>query len=397
MKLARWSGFLLLPIAFLLERFAWFGARSVLWEHIAGEGAAEADAASAISRALPWLVMLSPLAGAAAGYALGARRTLIIGMLTLCVGYLLLVQGWLPWPGAVVVALGVGLARPALLAVAGAVSPDPVESPRSTLFVLLYAMTLLAGLGAPAIATSVRPNQTAWLLGGAALFVLVAAALAGVHLAVVRAKGVHEPEPDPGARPGRGAVVILCALAMAITVQRLATGLLLQSRLATQLPATLHPVMVILALAIVGIVWTGLSLGRARVSAPVPVALGFLLFFVAPLPIVVAVANLGGDFQAVQGIAMLAGMAALAAGEALAMPFLLSRISAGASPRTSVASVSAWLVVTSATSALLGFAPESRLGLGIALVFAAVASFLVAIAFLVHRARFRSLFRMTTA
>lgn len=43
MTAARWTGYLLLPIAFLMERLAWFAVRTVLWEHVAGASAAEAE------------------------------------------------------------------------------------------------------------------------------------------------------------------------------------------------------------------------------------------------------------------------------------------------------------------------------------------------------------------
>ena len=184
MRATRWTGYLLLPIAFLLERFAWFAVRSILWEHLAGPGAELAEAASTAVRVTGWLVLLSPIAGAAVGYAIGARRTLMIGMLALCAGYLLLVEGSTAWPGAIAVALGIGLVRPAFLAVAGAVSPDPAETPRTTFFLMLYAMNTLAALAGPPFAASFGAQKLVWAGAGAAIFAALASIAIAIHLAV---------------------------------------------------------------------------------------------------------------------------------------------------------------------------------------------------------------------
>lgn len=390
MKATRWTGYLFLPIAFLFERSAWFSLRSVLWEHVAGEGAAEADAASAVVRTVSWLVVLSPIAGAAVGYALGARRTLLIGLLSVAAGYLLLVEGTTVWPGAIVVALALGLVRPSFLAVAGAVSPDPAETPRTTLFLLLYAMTTLAALGGPAFAANVRAQELYWIAGGAALFALVAAAAAGIHLLVARVQGAPETEPPARARPLAGAAVLLAQLFLAVTVLRIGAALLLQSNLA--FPPTVHPIAVIAVLFLLGLVWVGLAAGGARVPAVVIAAVGLIVLSLAPLPIGLAVADIGWRYRDLQGFAHLGASIVLGAGEAIVMAFLLSRISAGAGPRLSVAFVAAWLLATSVTSAILSLTPDSVVVQGVALVMASIACLVAGIVLLVRRKRLRALF-----
>lgn len=392
MRATRWTGYLLLPIAFLLERSAWFAVRSVLWEHLAGDGASEADVASQLVRSVSWLVVLSPLAGAAVGYALGARRTLLIGLLSLCAGYLLLLEGSAAWPAAIVVALGLGLARPAFLAVAGAVSPDPAETPRSTLFLLLYAMTTVAALGGPGIATNVRPQDLVWVIGGAALLAAIAAAVTGIHLAVARAQGALELEALDSARPIAGAAVLLAWLFLAVAVLRLGAALLLQSRMASQFPTYVHPLMVIAVILMVGLVWIGLSAGGARVPAVNVAAIGLIALSLAPFPIGLALADLGWNQRDIQGFAHLGGTLVLAGGEALVMAFLLSRICASAPARFSVAFAAAWLLATSLTSAVLGLVPESIVVQGIGLVLASMTCLVAGIVLLVRRKRLRTLF-----
>lgn len=392
MRATRWTGYLLLPIAFLLERSAWFAVRSILWEHIAGPGAEFADRASAVVRTTSWLVVLSPIAGAAVGYALGARRTLLIGMLSLCAGYLLLVEGSLAWPAAVIVALGLGLVRPAFLAVAGLVSPDPAETPRTTFFLFLYVMTTLAALLGPSFAGAFPAQDLFWVIVGAVALTVIATVAISIHAGVASIQRAQLPQPPRRAHPFAGAAVLLAMLFLAITVLRLGTALQAQSSVASQVQPYVHPVTVIVVIFLLGLVWIGISIGNTRIRASSPATVGLIVLAFAPVLIGLSLADPGWRYRDVLQLVFLVGGVALAAGEALVMPFLLSRISAGAPPKWSVAVAAAWLLATSLTSGLLAFTPDSMVVQVIALAFASLACLIAGIVLLVKRKRLRALF-----
>ena len=361
MRAARWTGYLLLPIALLLERSGWFASRSVLWEWIAGEGAENAELATSVVGNTMLAFTLSPLLGALAGWLLGARATLLSGLVAMLVGLAALAFApAMAWPAVLLLVIGVGLARPAFLATGAAVSPDPASASRGALFFLLYWATAAAALGGPAIAAAFGSQELFGVVATGAVLVFGGLLLAGVHVLVARiSRAPADAETASGARPAMGIVVLLLALVLGIALLRQVGALQQMSmqRISSS-PGWMHPAFLLGFLPLIALLWSLYGLKGIRVATAGPVGLGLIVLALAPAPLFFGSLGFRGNLRDLAEIFSLFSPALSGLGEALVMPFLLARICA-VSRKASVAAAAAWLLAGSATSFALGFLPEN--------------------------------------
>ena len=201
MNLARWSAFLLLPVVLLLERFAYYGMRSVLYTDLMGAGAMDAAAMGTHVRYITWMIALSPPLGGLLAFVLLPRWTLVAGLAVTAAGYALVAMlGSASLAAFSVLAIGLGLVRPAIFATAALAVRDPDESARAALFVGMY-LAVNAGSFAGSIVSGALP-QTGEVgpfviitIAGAVFVALALLLAAGVALAP-RYGDVADP-PDP--------------------------------------------------------------------------------------------------------------------------------------------------------------------------------------------------------
>ena len=228
MRWHRLSAFVLIPIIVLLERFAYYAMRSVMYGELTASGRWSGMEVSDRIRWLTWLAFATPLFGGLLAIALKPRWTAAIGAFIAAAGYAVLAIAPLDAfvPGFIVLAFGLGLLRPALYAAAGSALRDPDESSRAALFVGIYgAVNLGALLAAPAAALTSNPRRLydateilytaphlATLAGVGAVLLGVCAVLTVVLALAPRLLGDGGPVDPPFGFKGEVAAFFTCLL-----------------------------------------------------------------------------------------------------------------------------------------------------------------------------------------
>ncbi len=330
------AAFVLLPLAMLVERGAYYGMRSVLVLWLVRGGLPHAEAIEA-ARDLTALAMITPLGGALVAVAVGPHLAAAGGALLAVVGYGLL-AGLEPTSHGVpllLVALGTGLLRPGLLAAAGTAFPAPHETARHALFVLLYgAVQLGAAAISPAAAALGEGSgfRASFALSAAlaALALVVVLAEGGVRLAT-RAAAPAQPVLDgrvPLGVAGLAAIVTPMWVAFELFTQREYDYFLSGAEPSThRWVSMLNPGVVLLACALLAPLLGVLALRRKRVPALVPIGVGLALF---GLFAVVAVVPVPFELRIPL---LVVGLIGVSLGEALVQPFALSTAAGDAHPR----------------------------------------------------------------
>ncbi len=331
--------FLLLPATFALDRVAYYGMRSVLSLHLLrGLGASTADigtlmSASFIAGAFTVFLgglaclVLRPSIVMAAGAAIGV---IAYGVLSLSSSVPVV------WAAVLLLALGQGLLKPAVFAVAIVELPWPKEHLRSALVVLLYATTnagALSGSSGSSFVATHSGEAVSFALSSGLALVSVVLALGVVAVDFV----TRRPQPEPGPRPGAavaGAGVLLFATLPYYAAMSLAGAyqfeVLRASGVATASYASvfsLNPLTVMLVSAPLFIGLIIVHLTKVRVSSLFGVGAGLTLFALAMTPLLLS----SGPSNAL----LLVGSASvgMAVGEALVGPLMISRALGDIPPR----------------------------------------------------------------
>lgn len=215
---------LLLAILFLLavetlERAAFYGSKSILLLWMATDLAIEPASAIGAIHLLTRITYSMPFVGALIALGIGPRFTLAIGGVLASTGLALLTVAEsfevIRW-SLVVLALGGGLMKPAIVAALADALPDPSETARNILFVCFYGSINLGSFTATFVAPELaRGGHSRAVFGTAALLTALAAFLALTFAILWRF--LRDPEP---AEPSRAAwwLPTLGAIALALLV-----------------------------------------------------------------------------------------------------------------------------------------------------------------------------------
>lgn len=333
-----------------LERFAYYGMRSILLRHLLETQHVDRTQALLTYRIFSWAMMLTPVLGGLVCVALPPRFGVLLGALGATLAYALLA---IAPPAFVIGALGVlaialGLFRPAVIVAAGETFGLDATR-RTTTFALLYASINAGALVAPFAAGAARTA-----LGGAAAFggsaavmvvvaVLAAAAAAIPTLLPVDDEPAARPDADRFAMPALLASLgLLFAALPTHAVSTLAGNWQYSSDDFTRSLSWTNPLVVIgvCALLAAGVMAAGFA--RIRIFIAIPIALGLLLTALSAAPaILLPPSTVPAVVSAIAG----------GVGEALIAVFLLSRLSAGVHPRAQTFVVAVYLIGTSGIAA----------------------------------------------
>lgn len=384
MNLGRWSALLLLPLVLLLERFSYYGMRSLLWESLGTSGELDTVTIRSHVTFITWVVTVTPPLGGLVAIALKPRWTVVAGLAITIAGYALLAALGAQSVGAFsVVAVGTGLVRPAIFAAAALAVLDPEESARGAVFVALYAALNIGSLGGAALggvlpsSGSVQPFEI-FTIGSAVLLMLALALAVGVA-AAPRFGEVREPADPPFTGRGEIASVLVIALAIpAMAAMTLAEGLQYEPFFQSGNYSTwiyyINPVAVLaIAVLLLGALGAAAYAG-IRIPALYIAAGGMLVVALGCAPLV-ALASQNEIAQAGSYLSIVL----LACGEALFYPLVMSRVAAGPHPRSATLMLSIWLVFSGVLSQLVSAGSQKltdMFGKG------ATGGFLVAAAFL---------------
>lgn len=404
MNIGRWSAFVLIPIILILERFSYYGLRSVVFQDMSAEGH-DPETIRTRVQTVTWLVTATPLLGGLIAIATKPRWTMVAGLVIAAMGYaLLLALGSASLAGFVVLAVGLGLFRPAVYATMAMAARDPEESLRNGLFLLLYAATNVGGLAGPLLGSTIMGGYRPWEAGGTALrpftffssagaLMLTLSAMLALAVAIAPRFGEEREPPDPPlSGRGEGAAFLVMFLALpALLVMTTADQLQFEPLYHSGTYSSMAWVFYVNPAVVTGVaIPMSIALGaaallRKRIPALPLVAFGFLTLAIGCLPLL---ATSGPDDRA--AAAALLSMVILAIGEAFAFPLAVSRMTGAAHPRTASLVVSIWLVVSGGATVFLtwGLRTAESDGLraaGIAVAIGASFAFLFSIAaVLVH-------------
>lgn len=357
MELRRWSAFLLLPALVLLERFAYYGMRATLFQDLLAAGDLGTEAVRLRVQYITWITLATPLLGGLVAIALKPRWTLVAGAVIAAAGYALLAAlGSGSFGAFVVLAIGLGLFRPAVWATAALAVQDPEESARGALFVAIYAATNVAGFVAPLLASSIPPDgevRPFAILVGASAVLLVLATLLAAAVALAPRIGEEREPPDPPftGRGEIGAVVIMALMIPSAMAMMLADDLQFSAFASSEWAQWIFYVNPLAVLAVTVIVAGGLGAmayaGR-RIPALYIVGGGMVVAAIGSAPLLA----LAGPPEAAQAGAF-ASVALIAIAEALIYPLALGRMTGGTHSRSAALVVAAWLLISAGISQIL--------------------------------------------
>jgi dipeptide/tripeptide permease len=384
--------FAALPVLFLLERASYYWVRALLALYLRdpppgglGMGTAEWSQALAL---LSFLTLFAPLLGGVLALAKGPQIPFSIGAFIACVGCAVLANGdaaTVPLALALFAA-GSGLFKPSLYAIASTELGIKNENARSALF---FALTGAASLGAFLAPIGLGFVRTTFSMRGlvhvaAAGFLFISILCGGLVAALFAmrdatrdaTRDAMRDKPPPAAPEGparqgrahRGVLVLLLLLAPYFIGHALASneaftalmGAGSGSNMMFLYGADSIALMLVAAAGFVTLLALSLSSSKA---APTLLILGAGLFLFA-LGAEVILSLRGGGASLLM---VIAGLGLLGAGGALIDPLALSRISAGASPRSSTLLIAAWMVITNGLSTLGSIASSDPAGPGLSL------------------------------
>lgn len=316
-----------LPVMFGLERLAFYGMRSIVWiwaTQAMGRSHVEWSTTFSI---FTWATALTPLLGGALAIAIGPRWVMPIGAAIAGAGLTFLPltnQAHLAVP-LVIYALGVGLVRPCIFAALAEALPDPRESARLSLAVVIYfAVNSAASLGsllAPWAGNQIGFEPILYVLAGLYLLIVpLALAYALFHRLAPKSEMPEQPF-DP--KPILG-VAVLLALSLPWLLAQDVVGripfLVGTSSQNVGRLYSLNPMVVSATTLFVAAAVGACALMQVRIRAFLLIGIGLLITAVASVPVIVSPSTL-----AAAGVSFVV----LAIGESLVGPALVSRVAAG--------------------------------------------------------------------
>ena len=369
----------LLTLVLLLERFAYYGMRSLLFLYL--RDSVDHAYAHFFTQAFTWAVIMTPFAGAVLCALVPPRFVVVVGALGAIAGYALLglVPGRLVFLPLGVLALALGLFRPAIFVAAGELFARR-ENIRIAVIAVLYAAVNLGAMAAPPMFSRLRAamgdeNKAAFFLC-AGLLVLVTI-LAGA--AAVMPMLLRDDEPPPAPEPLQPAPILASiALVFAAIPTFAVTSLLSQWQYRDDAAPgwlfDLNPAVILTLAPLLAGVFVALSFTERRVPVAFPIAAGIALtalsaipaLFLAPSPVLIALT-----------------LAVGAVAEVLLATFALSRLVTGVHPRAQGAIMALWLSATFAAGSLAALLPARAevIALAIMIFFCFGASAAVAASF----------------
>lgn len=379
--------FAALPVLFLLERASYYWVRALLALYLrdpppGGLGMSTAEWSQALAL-LSFLTLFAPLLGGLLALAKGPQLPFSIGAFVACAGCAVLANGdaaTVPLALALFAA-GSGLFKPSLYAIASTELGARDENARNALFL---ALTGAASLGAFVAPIGLGFVRTTFSMRGlvhvaAAGFLFISILCGGLVAALIAMRDAvrdKRDKPPPAAPEGparqgrahRGVLVLLLLLAPYFIGHALASneaftalmGAGSGSNMMFLYGADSIALMLVTVAGLVTLLALSLSSSKA---APTLLIIGAGLFLFA-LGAEVILSLRGGG---VSLLMVIAGLGLLGAGGALIDPLALSRISAGASPRSSTLLIAAWMVITNGLSTLGSIASTDPAGPGLSL------------------------------
>jgi len=377
--------FLLLPVLVQLHATAWYGTRSI--QHVflydAGWDHSSIGVVFAVTSALGILGML--LAGIV-GAVVGARLTLLLGLLLAGVGFLGMA---LPPPAVFVAFLGVGalghgLITPSVSATVVDAFPRPREALRGAALALVYAAVnggaMAGSMGAPAMSN---------LWGAVVVFAVcgLVALLAVPFCVPLFVAPAGPPENDPTTRihvPGLIASVgLLFLLVVPIALrnhafqQHFVTATLHAGGVSSGFWMSINPGTIVAATVPLVLLLALLGFAKLRLPDLLPAGIGLLLSALTTAMLAVPPSVLPAPLAVT---AMVLG----AVGELLAGVFVVSRIGGDLHWRLSTPLLAAWFAGTYTLAAACQLvAPPDYGGNGVPIWFMVVTAVVLALAGLV--------------
>jgi dipeptide/tripeptide permease len=363
--------FLLLPLLLGLERGGFYAMRSALPLELVHSGGSSADF-RAVYQVMNGVTLTTLLVAAAIGIFARPVWLLLAGSLIAITGYGVLAfagrSGVPLWAGIVVIALGQGLAKPAVYALAALELRHPREQLRSALFVLLYggvnAGAFFAAMSTPLLYRG--GSGIAFLVAFG--FQVVAAGLVIVLAVVGFATRKDPPEPAKDAPPGNR-VILGAALVALLLLPYFVDTMLCHDvqydifRRAGLSPASfagytsVNPSVVMGTAGLCALASLVLHFLGVRLPALYATAAGFCLTALAATPFILYGSPTSSSTPALSLVVL--ALFALAVGEVLVTPYALSRMLGDAPPRATVALSAGWFLISGLLSTgLFALAPK---------------------------------------
>ena len=367
-----WLLALALPIE-LLERFAWYGSRSVLAVWLRNGAGFDPETATDIVHSATALVFGLPIVGALLAVAIGPRFVLPIASVIAAAGYGLLAvcaaTVLSPSDDAdlairatlTLLAVGSAMFKPCLVAALAEGFEDPQESVRNAAFMAWYlainAASFIATLVAPVIVQRSGVSEgAAVVFAGAAVMTMLVAVLSlllalGWRFDRAGVTAPRPPHPDAWWRALLGAFLLamvslpLWLLVEMSTVATMRAGGSRFGQLMALNPAYVCATTLPAVAALAALAWFGI-----RVRGLLLVGAGLAVGASAVLPQIVSPSS---------AQALAAAIIMLAVGEALASPMLYARAVAGHHWRLKALIVTGLLATITITNVLTG--PLARL------------------------------------
>ena len=368
MILGRWSVCLLLPLVVLLERFAYYSTRSVLFVEFAS--VTNHEEAFARLTTISWLLLSTPPLGGLLALALKPRWTLVAGLAVAAAGYAALAAAGAQSMAAFgVLAVGLGLVRPALYATAALALRDPLESGRGALLIGAYLATNAGAFAGQLVGSALQgrsygQGDTFTFLSGIGAAGLVVATLLAFAIAIApRLDPVREPADPPFTGRGELGAVLVMVLALPLSVLMESSAVLqydLFYRLPEPAPAWLNyvnpSVVIAVGTLLLAVLGAAAYVGK-RIRSLYLAGAGVMLAALAAVPLLALASGEPGMAKA----GSLASITLMAAAEVLCFPFVLSRIAAGPHPRTATLVVGFWLFLLAGFPQAIRFVQERLL------------------------------------
>lgn len=349
MRPSRLSIFVLLPVVVVIERFTYYAMRNAIWSSALAQGLDSEEIRTLVGR-LTLMLVFFPLLGGLLALAILPRWTLVIGACVTAAGYAILGALGEPSTSAfLVLAIGLGLLRPAAYAAAATTVRDPEESLRNALFLGLYCAvnvgSLLSGLVVELLQSGSEETRAgtlslvSWI--AAALLVLAVPLSAAIALAPRFDREPAVPAPRFTGRGEIGAVLVILVLASGwLAIDVAAPFQYRHLPYDLRVAYYLNPVLVI-AVSVLGIIgFSAAVFARRRIPALYVIPAGALLVALSVLPLVPI--GFGADGEAATALAVVS-VALASLGEPLFFGLVLSR-AAAIHPRTSALAVAIWLL-----------------------------------------------------
>ena len=352
--------FMLLPATFAFERMAYYGMRAMLFLHMSSElGMPTADA-SRVYTVTAGVGIVTVLVGGALCIVLRPSLVVAAGALLGIVAYVLLAASGSTaslWFALLILSLGQGLFKPAVLAHAARELPHPRFHLRAALFVSLYSAinsAALMGSSSSGALAAVRGTGVSFVLSIvlASIGLVVALGAGGVDLFV-------KPNTPPSSplRAGKvaiGAAVLVVALLpyhMAMSAESAMEFSVLRAAGASSygMLQTLNPVVVMGTCFLLFATFLALHFTKVRDLTLYGVGIGVTILALAAAPTMIAAVSGSslGDLSWLVGLSIVG----MAVGEAIAGPLAMSRVVGDLPPRFTGLAAGVWL----ATSAGAGW------------------------------------------